>query len=269
MKLNIVPARTGLTWVRLGCQAFFRQPLALSGLVFLYTAAVLLLLQIPVAGLLAFLFVPAATLGIMVATQEAVDGRFPMPTVLVSAFRVGRQRAGAMLILGAIYAAAWLLITLVLVPLLVDVPAPPPAGAGPETMVSPQYLTMMAVTMLLQLPVALVFWFAPGLVHWHGISPVKSLFFSLVACVRNLRALIVFGFGWVVLLLAASVIISIVGALAGPAAASVLMLPLGFMLQAMVSTSIYFPFCDSFVATPGDSPAGDTTDTTTPPGDHA
>ena len=32
MKLNIVPARTGIQWVKLGIQTFFRQPLALSGL---------------------------------------------------------------------------------------------------------------------------------------------------------------------------------------------------------------------------------------------
>ncbi len=29
MKLNIVPARTGLVWVKLGVSTFFRQPLAL------------------------------------------------------------------------------------------------------------------------------------------------------------------------------------------------------------------------------------------------
>jgi len=36
MKLNIVPARTGITWVKLGIQTFFKQPLALAGLFFLW-----------------------------------------------------------------------------------------------------------------------------------------------------------------------------------------------------------------------------------------
>ena len=50
MKLNIVPARTGIQWVKLGVLTFFRQPLALAGLFFMYTAVVVLLAQIPVIG---------------------------------------------------------------------------------------------------------------------------------------------------------------------------------------------------------------------------
>ena len=101
MKLNIVPARTGIQWVILGIRTFFRQPLALTGLCFLYSTAATLLLLLPVIGpLLALAIVPAATLGLMAATQEALKGRFPMPTVLVSAFRAGRQRLRAMMVLG-------------------------------------------------------------------------------------------------------------------------------------------------------------------------
>jgi hypothetical protein len=49
-------------------------------------------------------------------------------------------------------------------------------------MLAPQFQLTMLVTMALYLPISLLFWHAPALVHWHGISPVKSLFFSLVAC---------------------------------------------------------------------------------------
>ena len=38
MKLNIVPARTGLLWVKLGIKTFFGQPLAMSGLFFMFMA---------------------------------------------------------------------------------------------------------------------------------------------------------------------------------------------------------------------------------------
>ena len=107
MKLNIVPARTGFLWVKLGIQTFTKQPLALAGLFFIYTAAASVLSLVPGAGVvLALAIVPAATLGLMAATQEATKGRFPMPTVLVSAFRAGRQRMRAMLMLGLLYAVA-------------------------------------------------------------------------------------------------------------------------------------------------------------------
>ena len=45
-------------------------------------------------------------------------------------------------------------------------------------------------------PLILLFWHAPALVHWHGVSPVKSLFFSAVACFRNFGALLVYGLAW-------------------------------------------------------------------------
>jgi hypothetical protein len=139
MKLNIVPASTGMTWVRLGIKTFLQQPLAMSGLFFLYMAAGTLLSFLPVFGLiLALMIVPAATLGLMAATQEALKGKFPMPTVLVSAFRAGRQRVRAMLVLGGLYAAACLVITLV-VPLLVGATPPPAADAGREAMLTPQF----------------------------------------------------------------------------------------------------------------------------------
>ena len=38
MKLNVVPALTGVIWVRLGIKTFWRQPVALSGLFFMFMA---------------------------------------------------------------------------------------------------------------------------------------------------------------------------------------------------------------------------------------
>ena len=112
MKLNIVPARTGITWVKLGITTFFKQPLALAGLFFLYMAAIILISQLPFVGIfIGGMLVPAATLGLMAAAAEASTGKFPMPAVLLSAFRAGRAQGRAMLILGAIYTGASVLVT--------------------------------------------------------------------------------------------------------------------------------------------------------------
>jgi hypothetical protein len=54
----------------------------------------------------------------------------------------------------------------------------------------------MWVSTALYLPLSLLFWHAPALVHWHGVSPMKSLFFSIVACVRNVGAFTVYGLAW-------------------------------------------------------------------------
>ncbi len=247
MKLNIVPARQGIQWVKLGIQTFFRQPLALTGLFFLYTASFSLLLLLPVIGVfLAPAIVPAATLGLMAATQEAEKGKFPMPTVLISAFRAGRQRMRAMGVLGLLYAAACVAVML-LVPLLVDAPAAPAADA--EAMLSPQFQMTVLVATALYLPVSLMFWHAPALVHWHGVSPVKSLFFSTVACLRNWRAMTMYGLAWMGVVFLVMLFVGLVAQLTGsPQLAAAALTPLLLMITAMISTSLYFTFRDSFVA---------------------
>ena len=96
MKLNIVPARTGVTWVKLGIKTFFAQPMAMSGLFFMFMAMLSLATLLPFIGsALALALLPATTLGLMAATQEASKGKFPMPSILISAFRAGRQRLNA------------------------------------------------------------------------------------------------------------------------------------------------------------------------------
>ena len=244
MKLNLVPARTGLTWVKLGAVTFLRQPLALTGLFFMYMAAVLVISQVPLLGIvLAAMIVPAATLGLMAATAEATSGRFPMPTVLLSAFRVGRQRGRAMLVLGALYTAGSLVAT-ILGSLLVG-----GAGNASGDAAGPAVDGRTLAVLVLHLPLVLLFWHAPALVHWHGVPPVKSLFFSAVACLRNMGAMMVYGFTWLVVFLLAGFAVSTLGMLmGGVAVARSIMLPTVLVLVAMFSTSLYFTFRDSFHA---------------------
>ena len=253
MKLNIVPARTGIQWVKLGIQTFFKQPLALAGLFFMYMAAVLVLGAIPIVGPVAVVvLMPAATLGMMVATEHAVQGRFPMPSVLLSAFRAGKQRGRAMLVLGFVYAVVIIGITLMahlFFPGGAGIEATPgTAGAAPQVQVKPGFLFAMA----LQLPLIVLFSHAPALVHWHGVTPVKSLFFSAIAFWRNLGAFITFGAAWLFFLslvgLAISVLFAIFGAVPAP-----FVWPIALLVITMMATSMYFTFRDSFVETPTDT----------------
>ena len=259
MKLNIVPARTGIQWVKLGARTFLKQPLALAGLFFMYTAVVLLLSQIPVLGpVLAGVLVPAATLGLMAATAEAAKGKFPMPSVLLSAFRAGQQRATAMLVLGMMYTAGSLLATLI-GSLLVAGPAPAAADAQPQ--IDSRTLFVLA----LHMPLVVLFWHAPALVHWHGIAPVKSLFFSAVACLRNFGAMVLYAITWLGVFLAAGFLLSTAGILLGGLdAARAVMMPVVLLMVAMFSTSLYFTFRDSFVTDPPE-PADPEAPTNPPP----
>ena len=251
MKLNILPARTGIAWVKQGMRTFFKQPLALAGLFFMFMAVMTVASQVPVIGfVLAMTLLPAATLGLMVATRQASDGRFPMPLVLLAAFRAGRQQARAMLVLGALYAVGFL-VTLGLSSLADggDFARVYLGGATPtrEMMLEPSFQGAMWLFIGLHLPLSLMFWHAPALVHWHGVPPIKSLFFSLLACLRNFWAYAVFAVMWLAVLIFVVALVSTLGGLLGqPSLAGDLLFPALLLLASMFFTSLYFTFEDTF-----------------------
>jgi hypothetical protein len=186
------------------------------------------------------MLVPAATLGLMAATAEATKGRFPMPSVLISAFRAGRQRVRAMLLLGVFYTVGSMLAT-GLASLIAGTPA---ASAG-------QIDAATLLALALHTPLFLMFWHAPALVHWHGVSPAKSLFYSMVACLKNFGAFLVYGLTWLLVFVAVTMVFALAGGLfGGPEMARAVMMPTALLMAAMFSTSIYFTFLDSFDATP-------------------
>ncbi|MFN3612441.1 BPSS1780 family membrane protein [Tepidimonas sp.] len=256
MKLHRVPARTGLLWVRLGLRTFFRQPLAMAGLFFLFIMGVSVLAMVPVLGApLALALLPAATLGLMAATKEADSGRFPMPTVLASAFRAGRERVRAMLLLGGLYALGSVVV-MTLAAWLSGAPADATLEGGETALTEPAVLRNLAWQAVLYVPLGLPFWHAPALVHWHGIHPVKSLFFSLVACWTNKGALLVFMLGWSAVFFGVSLmLVLLASALGGASAMQVLVFPVASLLSAAFFTSLYFTFRDSFLTDEGEPPA--------------
>jgi hypothetical protein len=256
MKLNIVPAGTGIQWVKLGIRTFLKQPLALTGLFFLYWAAAFLLLVLPLVGpILALATMPISTLGMMIASHEAVEGRFPMPRAVAAHFRAGRKRLLALGLLGLIFAGVMMGL-MALVPMMVDV-SQLRTAVTPETMtpeIAAQVLSAMSVAALMYLPISLLFWHAPALVFWHGVSPGKSLFFSVVACLRNGKALLLFGLGWTAVVFAALMVMAMLSLVTGQLVAAFAFQPLVLMISAMFSTSLYFTFRDSFVATSDHAP---------------
>lgn len=250
MKLNIVPARTGVQWVRLGMQTFMKQPLALAALVFMYSTIAVALLIVPLVGpFLMMGLVPMGTLGLMAATKVAETRAFPMPAVLLTAFRASRDRVRAMFVLGGLYAGALLLIALA-VSSFIDLPTADKSPA--EIMESGEFRAMMLASAVLYLPVSLAFWHAPALVHWHGVPPVKSLFFSFVACVRNAGAFTMYGLAWlgvIAVILAASTLATLVS----PWLGGVVFGAASTMASIVFYISIWFTFRDSFQDAEGDA----------------
>ncbi len=253
MKLNVVPAKTGTLWVRQGIRAFWKQPLALTGLFFMFMASMSILSIVPVLGsFLALMLLPAATLGLMAATREVELGKFPMPFILAAGFRTGPDGKRNMIVLGLIYALCFIgvmgLSTLVdggdfaqlyLVGGNLDV----------ETVMEPDFQNAMWLSMMLYLPLSLVFWHAPALTHWHGVPVGKSLFFSTVACLSNWRAFLLFGLMWTGIFLGTTLVVTLIGSLVGDGEfAAMVMMPAMLMLAAMFFCSTYYSFVDCFTS---------------------
>lgn len=234
-------------------RTFMKQPLALAALVFMYSMLALLMLIVPLIGpFLMMAMVPMGTLGLMAATKVAENSAFPMPTVLFTAFRASRERVRAMLLLGALYAASLLLLVLCIV-LLVQVPAD--AKEPAQVLQSGEFQLAIALSAALYLPISLAFWHAPALVHWHGVPPVKSLFFSFVACIRNARAFLLYGLVWAGVVVALLLLTNLAG-LVSPWLAGVVFGAGSTIATIAFYISIYYSFRDSFIddETSGETP---------------
>ena len=274
MKLQIVPARTGLLWVQQGLRTFKSQPLALAALFFLAMASMSLITALPVIGpVIALALLPCISLTMMVAASEAAHGRKPTPALLLVSFRSGSQHLQSMLMLGGLYAAGFLLI--IGISSIVDGGTFASVYMGQTPMTrelaeEPEFQSAMWLSMCLYLPLSLAFWHAPALIHWHGISPVKSLFFSFVGCIRNIGAYFVFGVCWVGVFIATGMVLAIVtgilAALIGSIAGG-LMVATALALAAVFFTSIVFSFRDSFSPPDADPSLIDSTSNAAPPSD--
>ena len=255
MKLNVVKARQGSTWVRQGIRTFWRQPLALSGLFLLFMALASMSSMLSYGGtFLGLMFIPAASLGLMAAAREADLGRFPMPSMLIIGFKQGAAQSKQMVLLGFLYA---LLFCFVLAMSTMfdngDFARMYMAGGNlsEEHILNEHFQTAALFSMLLYLPLSSLFWHAPALMHWHAQPLAKSIFFSFMACWANWRAFAVFGLTWLSIFLMTSVLLSLISMVFDEGQLSLtLMLPAMLMLATMFFTSSYYSFRDCFVSEP-------------------
>ena len=261
MKLHIVPASTGLQWVKLGMQTFWRYPMALTALLFICMAAVSLIGMFPIIGpYVALILMPTVFLVMMLGAAEASQDRMPRPNLVLEPFRTGAPRIKALMVLGVFYSMGIILITVLtslfddgtLAKLSLGNEAMTPEMAE-ELVQKPGFQVALWGGFVLYNLLAMLMWHAPALVQWHGVSPVKAIFFSVVACVRNYRAFFMYALGWLGLALAAGLALSLVtlvlSALLGAAvsmAAGILTIMLGMGLVTMFLTSAVFTFRDCF-----------------------
>ena len=251
MKLHIARATSGAQWMREGIRVFWRQPIALTGLFFMFLGLMTLISVLPViGGALALVLFPTGSLGLMVATREAVQGRFPRPKLLLIGWLGTAAVRRQMLGLGVAYALGF--VAILGVSMLAD------GGEfarlyllggklDADTIELPVFQSAVWTALLLYLPLSALFWHAPALVYWHGVPAVKSLFFSLTACVANWKALTVYMLSWTALYAGVGLALMVAGSLVGGSeGVGMAVVPIMLMFTAMFFCSVYFTYRDSF-----------------------
>ncbi|CAN5640015.1 BPSS1780 family membrane protein [soil metagenome] len=261
MKLQLVTPGRGARWVRQGFAVFFRRPLAFSALFAGFLFALLLLLVIPwVGAVLLLMFLPLASAGFMIATQIALQGKFPLATVFIAPLRKDKFRRIEQLKLGVIYAVASIVIMY-----LSDFIDDGRFDALQETMIggkaSQEQLQallsdpMLHIGMIVRLTLAsllsLPFWHAPSLIHWGSQTAVKALFFSTVASWRNKGAFAVYGLTWIGVIVMFGFVVTTTFALLGhPEMVAVAAMPAALIFSTAFYASLYFTFADCFAVAP-------------------
>lgn len=137
---------------------------------------------------------PVLWLLLMAAAAQVVAGRRLRPAALLAALRGGR--VPAVLALCALYLFA------ALCPLVLATLIDGGSWAGVVLGLKPMDSELQALwqddlrmrlLMVLEIfALPLMFWFAPGLVRWHGVGPLHAVRLGVTAGLRNRRALLVF-----------------------------------------------------------------------------
>jgi hypothetical protein len=245
MKLKDSHAMDGLVWMRQGLLTFRQQAVAFTSLMALVMFLIGLLLVVPMLGpLLMLASLPGLSAGWVACGQAARGHQRPTARLLFSAF-TGRSRAG-ILTLGVVFAAfAWLVFALIdgLDPgfqeqwALAMNSQGSDEARGEALIAAQQGMLVRAAAMV---PLALVFWHAPVLIHQEGASAAKALFGSVLTVKHHFTTFAVYGLAW----LAADVVASLglgllLGVLGAGQWAIALAMPLSLVFCAAFYASLH------------------------------
>jgi hypothetical protein len=248
----------GWGWISAGARLFRQNPLALWPVVAGYWLTLGLASAVPVVGLLLAAFlIPALAVGTMTACRDSLAKRPVTLLTLYVAFRPpGRDFATLqrLFILGALH--FFLSLAILGIAALFDGGALFRVVTGTlslgDAATLPGVQTAANLAFLLSAPLTMAFWYAPVLVAWHDLSIGKAVFFSFIACWRNWKPFLAYGFG---LTLIALIVVIFVGQLALglgmlQATAPILTVLFLLVLAPVLFATFYISYRDVFAAPP-------------------
>ncbi len=252
MQIKPLRALQGWRWVKDGFRLLSSQPLALLAISFINLTLLSLSVMIPLIGAIGpLVLTPALMVGLMHSIRCADNGRMPSIRMLFAGFRdAGGTAWKPLLILGAFNAAATLAVLAVAA--LADGGALMNLVTGRmrEGDLPPDEDALFVaglVFIALYTPVQMAMWYAPLLVAWHRIAPVKALFFSLFAVLRNKWVFVVFALAWFAVAFVGSLAVRLLGSMldGSPLLMSMILSPLSLALITAVYCSFWASYRDA------------------------
>ena len=266
LRLRHVPPMQGSQWLRQAWAHYLKQPLGFSLLFLAYLLMASVIGAVPFIGsLLSLATVPLLSLAFMLATQDVIQGRRVRLGHLFAVVRQPKKQRLTSLLLCLAFGFAVVVIIEIGVRLggseLTE--AMKPLAATKEGADAKQLMAVLShpavgrlantiwfLAALLSVP----FWHALALVHWGGQTAAQALFSSTLALWRAKGAFVVYGLGWLGMVVLASLLAGIgvgllTAALGSPTFAMVFGALIFVAISAAFYISLWFMFQDSFVLT--------------------
>lgn len=251
MEPRAVKAGHGWRWIVDGFSLFKKNPVVWITLVLVLYVTFTILVRVPILGIVIVLLMPVLLAGLMEGCRALDSGQELKITHLVCGFQ---KDTAHLVTLGGISLVGNLLVLMIgaimtgdaAVTIMKSVSggAADPAAAEAILRAAPKVFTAALVAFTFSLPLLMALWYAPLLVYFDNLKPLRSLVVSFEACWKNVLPFLVY----------ATVIFTAIVVLT-PISLSLRQLDLSIWLLAPVLIpSIYASYKDVF--TRATSPAG-------------
>jgi hypothetical protein len=247
MKLRKAPALEGIQWARSGLAILRRQPMVHVAILLSMTMTLGVLASVPWIGpIAALVLLPSISAGWVFNSATILAGVRTTPGRMISP--LASPRRPALLQLGVLHMLACLAVLWLadwLDPGFRTALGPAlSAREGISEEAAAAALDLVRSGMLMRgamlIPVALVFWHAPVIVHRIGGSAARAVFASALASWRNLPAFAVYGLTWLAVDLLLSTVVGVVAAAIGlPQIVLLLVLPAAVLFAAAFYASLH------------------------------
>jgi hypothetical protein len=247
VNIRTVDAAYGWRWIVAGMQLFKKNPaqwLFMFGTLFVASR---LLFLIPFMALLVVLLAPHFLAGLAHGAQALEQGKPLRNGYLASGFL---RNAASLATIGGISLVGQVVIFMVIVAVGGDAfgdlaKSMGEGAATPESMramqaAAPRMMLAMLAGFMVSLPLMMATWYAPLLVFFDDLKPAAALYMSLLACIKNVLPLMVYG----IVLMIPLFVFTRIGLALG-------LVDLGlWMLAPLIVPTIYASYRDLFVPAP-------------------